>query len=385
MSVFTENIGAAADNHAENGDERSAKRVIERLDIDRDFDSFLELLRLSFGGGVTADKEMYKWYLDMNPYNFGGKNMLYVMKEGERVIAADGLFPFELYSGERVYKSAHSVLSMTHPDYKRQGIFRAMTENSLRAAAEAGIDIVLGLANKNSFGAYKKFGWQTLFEKRVFIRPVHIYGRLRRKLKVALLAGLGAMLFYGVDFVRRYFLNKRGGGYGQLMFDSVPREAAECFDKYKRHYGNMIARDFVYLDYRYNKRPDKDYKTLVITKDDDVEGFAVLRLCPVGDHSMVSVAEFFCNPADAAAVDALISAVLKFAFERAAEYIVVCVGGVSALSSAFAKAGFSVNQKPLINNMMIAYPVSDIDGFDLLTGAERWYISQGDGETELHF
>ncbi len=364
-------------------------RTIGRINLESDFDSFAELLRLSFGSGVTVDRKMYRWYLDANPYNYEGANMMYVMKDGEKVIAADGLFPFDLSIDGAVYRSAHSVLSMTHPDYKRQGIFRKMTEHSLERAREAGIDLVLGLANKNSYGAYEKFGWQTLFEKSVFIRPIHVYGRLRRKLRVTLAAGIGAALFHSYDAARKYFLDRRGRGYATVLFDRVPEESGECFGKCVGSYKNLIVRDFKYLDYRYNQRPDKKYKTIALVKDDMIVGFSVLRECPVGGHTMVSVAEFFCDPAEEAAINALISGVVEFAYGCGAEYAVVCVGGEERLCYALQRAGFSKNKKPLLNNMMISCAVSDVAkerlAGKILSGDSRWYITQGDGETELHF
>ncbi len=68
------------------------EREIVRLDIDRDFEAFEELSVISFGENTNSKKEMYRWLFDKNPYNKTG-NMMYLLKEGDKVIGCDGLLP----------------------------------------------------------------------------------------------------------------------------------------------------------------------------------------------------------------------------------------------------------------------------------------------------
>lgn len=450
---------------------RYGNRILTSIDKNTDFESFIELCRLSFGEGVTVDPKMYDWYFNRNPYNPPGTNMMYVLKERsekhsvsadgamsapssapvsssstsaqlssnpssgsslrsamscdtpssdtsmyEKVIAADGLFPFELCVGGKKYKAAHSVQSMTHPDYKRQGIFRTMTEHSLAKAKEHGLDIVLGLANGNSYGAYEKFGWKTLFEKRIHIRPVHIYTRLRRNLRITLLSGLIASGYYIYDGVRRMLQAGKTKGYTTSVLDSVPNSVSECFERYKEKFGALIVRDFVYLDYRYNQRPDRKYKTIVLQRKgradnskaddasensfytensqraeygnsgnaDSIEGFAVVRVCDLVKNKMLTVAEFFCNPDDEQAIHALVKSVVDYGYATGVEYIVLSIGGNRNIRDVLAKTGFKRNTKPLLNNMMIAQDVSGRLSLDSLADEAVWMITQGDGEAELH-
>lgn len=410
-------------------------REITSINLEEDFDGFIELCRTGFGDGVASDKAMYDWYFNQNPYNPPSGNMMYVLKENVsekktsehsflsgnlcskgtsfapvapgKVIAADGLFPFELCVGGVKYKAAHSIESVTHPDYKRQGIFRTMTEHSLAKAKEYGLDIVLGLANDNSYGAYEKFGWKTLFEKRIHIRPIHIYTRLRRNLHITFLSGLIAFGYYMYDGVRRMILAGKAKGYTSECLDSVPLQAAECFERYRSKYGALIARNAIYLDYRYNRRPDQKYKTIVIrrkqTKIEEygeqieersetaqnniaprIEGFAVVRICDLKKNKMLTVAEFFCNPDDERAVHALVKAVVNYGYGAGVEYIVLSIGGNVKIKDILAKTGFKLNTRPLLNNMMIAQDVSGRLELDSLADEAMWMITQGDGEAELH-
>lgn len=364
---------------------------ITNIDMQADFDRFIELAETSFGSGISKDKGMYHWYFCENPNNpdYPDGNMLYIMKhESEpQIIAVDGLQPFRFRAKGRTYYAAHSVESMTNPNYKGQGAFRKMTENSLKEAREAGMDFVLGLANKNSYPAYEKFGWTTLFEKRIRIRPIHIYPRLRRKLKIVLVAGIAAFLYYLKDSVQSWFSGRAVERAGLLseVLDSVPREAEDCYMKYRDCYNCLIERDFKYLDYRYNKRPDARYKTIAVRRDVALEGFAIARRCSLGgERTMLAVTEFFCNPEDAMVLKALIRAVVEHGYAQGVEYMVLSVGGNRRLNAALARAGFTVNKKPLLNNMVIACRVSPDFDMSVLDGEEGWMLTQGDAEAELH-
>lgn len=362
------------------------ERIIKNLDLDEEFESFEELSLLSFGEGVNQSLAMYRWLFDENPYNPGGQNMMYVMKEGDKIIGSDGLLPFELQVGDRTVLSAHSVKSMTHPDFKRQGIFKTMTLNSLAKAREHHLSVVIGLANKASYPAYEKFGWPTLYERDIYIRPINIYNPLRKKLKLSFLAGIGATAFLAYDGMRLWWKKSKQKGYQVAMHAEVPESAGACFDRYRNHFNVMIVRDYKYLNYRYNKRPDVKYDTITIEdENNEVVAFAVLRLVKLAHSTMVSVAENFANPMDEKAVESLTNAMIEYACAKKADYMVAGCGRHEPFPRVFRSYGFKTNKKPLSNNMMIACATSDSFDMHALTGYENWFITQGDGETELDF
>ncbi|NLK63651.1 MAG: GNAT family N-acetyltransferase, partial [Tissierellia bacterium] len=269
------------------------EREIIRLDMDRDFKGFEELSVISFGEATNSKKEMYEWLFDKNPYNKSG-NMMYLLKEGDKVIGCDGLLPNELYVNGKTLLTAHSVKSMTHPDYKRQGIFRTMTENSCERGKQDGVDVVIGLANDQSYPAYQRFGWPTLFEKEVYVKPILINNILKRRIKIGFLAELGNSI-YAV-----YMKNKLKGQMDKEIkfeiLDKVPEEIQNCWDKYKSKYKVLLVRDYKYLNYRYNERPDVNYVTLLAKLKEEIIGFAILHNAVANGSKMTSAVEFFTDP-----------------------------------------------------------------------------------------
>lgn len=323
---------------------------------------------------------MYEWLFEMNPYNKNG-NMMYLLKEGNKVIGCDGLIPNELYVKGKTLLAAHSVKSMTHPDYKKQGIFRKMTENSCERGKQDGVDVVIGLANDQSYPAYQRFGWPTLFEKEVYVKPILITNILKRRIKAGILASIGNAIY------ATYMKNKLKGQIDkEIKFEilnNVPESIQSCWDKYKDKYDVLLVRDYKYLNYRYNQRPDVDYVTILAKLNNEIIGFAILHNSFANGSKMTSSVEFFTDPTNERYIEALANGVTKYCYDNGLEYVVVGSGLYGSYKKVLMENGFMITRKPPKNNMMIANVLTDKLTMDEINGHEKWHITQGDGETEL--
>ena len=355
-------------------------REIVRLDMTKDFEAFEELSVISFGEATNSKKEMYEWLFEKNPYNKSG-NMMYLLKEGDKVIGCDGLLPNELYVNGKTLLTAHSVKSMTHPDYKKQGIFRMMTENSCERGRQDGVDVVIGLANDQSYPAYKRFGWPTLFEKEVYVKPILINNILKRRIKIGALAELGNSIY--VAFMKNKLKGSMDKEIQFEILNKVPREVQECWDKYKSKYNVLLVKDYKYLNYRYNERPDINYVTVLARHNKEIIGFAILHNAVANGSKMTSAVEFFTDPGSERYIKALANGIAKYCYDKGLEYAVVGTGLYGSYRDVLLKNGFMVTRKPPKNNMMIAHSLSDKVTLDEIAGHEKWHITQGDGETEL--
>lgn len=365
-------------------EKNQSNRNITNLNLISDYKSFEELCVLSFGEGTNQDYSMNKWFFDDNPYNPNSKNLMYVLKEENKIIGTDGLTPFELYINGKTYLAAHSVKSMTHPDYKRQGIFRMMTNNSVEKGKENGVDLIIGLANKNSYPAYEKFGWPTLYEKEAYVRPINIENKLKGKVKFGLISSVGSSIYNSFDrcrlksknLIEKYSVNV-------ISKNCVTESLGKYWDKYKEKYDVCIVRDYKYLNYRYNMRPDVSYTILEAKTKNENIGYVILRVTKANGSTLVSVAENFTDPTNADYIGILVEMIINYSYEILAEYVVIGTGLYGKYKTVLANYGFSVTKKPLLNNMMIAKIINADIKLEDIAGHDKWHISQGDGETEI--
>lgn len=359
-----------------------ANRPIRSIDLKTEFDEFEELCVTSFGEGTNPSKEMYEWLFDADPYDPPSGNLMFVMRDeasGGKMIASDGLIPFDLQLGDRTVRAAHSVKSMTHPDYKRQGIFRTMTQNSLDQGKANGVQVVLGFANANSYPAYQKFGWTTLFDREVYVFPADITNKAQGMLKSRTLAKMANGVFQGVSRLKRP--HGKSAGLTIRQFDAIPEEAGEVWERFRGRYENCIVRDLTYLRWRYDGRPDAKYQTLMLYDGTEPAGFIVLRKSVANRKPMVCVAENFTDPQNEIYISALAEAIIDYCFEQKADYAVACSGLYGRYDAVFRRYGF-LPQKGQ-GNVVIVRSLDLSIQEETLIGAGCWHMSQGDGESEL--
>ena len=360
-----------------------SNRTIRAIDLTTEFDEFEELSVLSFGAGANPNQSMYRWLFDEDPYDPPGGNMMFVMRDrdaGGKMIASDGLIPFDLKLGDRVVKAAHSVKSMTHPDYKRQGIFRTMTENSLCQGARQGVQVVLGFANKNSYPAYQKFGWTTLYPRSVYVFPSDISRKIEAKTHSRVLGKMGNLCFRIATDLKRSGLHALKN-YRVQTFRKVPPEAGELWDKYQDKFENLIVRDMTYLRWRYDGRPDRSYQTILLSDSEGPAGYLILRQSVANGKPMVCVTENFTDPDNIESISALAEAVIAYCRKNESAYAVVCSAGYGKYDEVFRRYGF-VPQKGQ-GNIVIVKSLDPTISEETLAGAEHWHMTQGDGESEL--
>ncbi len=358
-------------------------KAIHAIDLKTEFEEFEELSVTSFGPGANPNRTMYQWLFDDNPYDPPGGNLMFVMRDmesGGRMIASDGLIPFELKLGDRTVKAAHSVKSMTHPDYKRRGLFRVMTQNSLDRGGESGIQVVLGFANANSYPAYQKFGWTTLFPRGVYVFPSDISRKIVAKTHSRILGKLGNLCFRAATDLKRAGLHSLKN-FRVQTFDRVPPEAGELWEKYKDRFENLIVRDMTYLRWRYDGRPDRSYQTILLSGSEGPAGYLILRQSVANGKPMVCVTENFTDPENEECIAALAEAVIAYCRKNQSAYAVVCSAKYGKYDEVFRRYGF-VPQKGQ-GTIVIAKSLDPSISEAELTGAERWHMSQGDGESEL--
>ncbi|MGL4831474.1 MAG: GNAT family N-acetyltransferase [Propionibacteriaceae bacterium] len=357
-------------------------RSISALVLPHDFADFAELERVSFGEDMNLDEPMHQWLFEANPDNPVPGTMMYVMREGERMIAADGLIPQRLQIGAKTYLAAHSVKSMTHPDFKRQGIFTTMTNYSIEQARQSGVDIIIGLANANSYPAYVKFNYLTIFERTFMVKPLRLTSFLAQRLPspVTSLATIGNAVFRAVTpLSRKPRLPK---GMTVELAASVPAEVDSLWESVRSSFDCLLVRDYRYLNHRYNERPDAHYETILLRDSGRLIGLAVVRFADAASRKVASVVEFLCDPTSAKIIDVLARVVSWQADLHGCDYLVLGVGGHGKTERRLKRLGF-VSRSNSRNNMMIALILNDEIQPDQINGFERWHITQGDGEIEL--
>ena len=134
----------------------------------------IELFELVFKQKMSLNQ--WLWRFRQNP---AGKHMIKLMWEGEQLIGHYAVSPVIMMVDGVETLTAHSLTTMTHPDFGGRGIFKALSlalyddlENKL------GCKAIWGYPNNNShFGFIKSLGWSN-------IAVIHTLGMEASQLKI---------------------------------------------------------------------------------------------------------------------------------------------------------------------------------------------------------
>lgn len=355
------------------------KYPIGQLDFDKDYSSFADLSKAIYGAKAVTDENLYRWLFEHNIYNPPGSHFLHVAKDGSKVVASDCLMPVPLRIKGKRYLAAWSIKTMTHPDYRRQGIFRAMTEYNIQKAKDTGIDIILGFANANSFPGYEKFGWDVLVERRAVIRPLDIRSILAKHKFLTPIAGIGNALYRIYDGRKLAALKEKAGQYASDILNILPKSAKDIWQRVQSGFPILVEREGQYLEWRYNQRPRQDYKYVTARGREKTESLLIFRISRANNSCIIID---YVGPPQSRTLPALFFKTIRYCLDNKVRYIINSSG--SAFDSYLIdNLGFKHLSSPLANNMFIACRLNKSIDLKTLQDETNWFYSYGDSELDI--
>lgn len=142
-----------------------------------DVPAIVELLEQGLGPGeAPRTAEFWSWkHLD-NP--FGESPCLLAVREG-RIGALRAFMRWEWRLGDERVSTVRAVDTVTHPDFRRQGLFRRLTLQLVEEMRQEGVAFVFNTPNQYSRPGYLKMGWEIAGRVPVLVRPRRLTGLLR--------------------------------------------------------------------------------------------------------------------------------------------------------------------------------------------------------------
>jgi GNAT superfamily N-acetyltransferase len=141
---------------------------------------------------MERQTESYTWKFRDNP---DGDPVVAVAEDNGKIVGQYALWPTKLRLGSVVVMGAQSLDTMTHPDYRGQGMFPQLAEACMQYAAGRGIQVLYGFPNENSFpGFVRKLDWDCTGNIPIWVRPLRPSRHHRMPRYLGSLADYGAKL-----------------------------------------------------------------------------------------------------------------------------------------------------------------------------------------------
>jgi GNAT superfamily N-acetyltransferase len=232
----------------------------------------LDLFRASFGRDMNPD--FWNWKHAGN-YLSPTDPELIVAMDKDKIVGARPFLFVEMWLGKEKIKAAQHVDTMVHPEYQGQGLFNLMGQYSLEYLKENGYALSYGFANALSRRGFLKQGYQIIGVADMMFKVLRGRNIMTRYLKNELLGSL-AGTFYDRIFVRK---PKALSG----LTDSINFIAADQFTEELRDVDALrdsraidLVRSESFLRWRYDAHPHFKYKYIVLKRQDELAGYAVI-------------------------------------------------------------------------------------------------------------
>ena len=105
--------------------------------------------------------------------NSSGAAQIWVAEDNGRIVGHYAIVPRWFQVGPVVRTGSIVVDVMTHPDYRKQGMFVEIGRESLSGAGSAGIEFSYGFPIRDEvMPGHFKVGWRHIFDIPVLVRPL---------------------------------------------------------------------------------------------------------------------------------------------------------------------------------------------------------------------
>ncbi|MDD4170411.1 MAG: GNAT family N-acetyltransferase, partial [Desulfotomaculaceae bacterium] len=120
----------------------------------------IKLFKLVYGRDMSMS--YWRWRFTDNP---AGSHMIDLCWNGSILAGHYAVSPVVMSIGGKEYLTALSMTTMTHPDYRKRGIFTILARSLYRRLQDQGVALVWGFPNNNSYhGFMSKLDWFPLVQ-----------------------------------------------------------------------------------------------------------------------------------------------------------------------------------------------------------------------------
>lgn len=264
--------------------------------VERDLDDLANLADVVYAGAAdeTANPTFLRWQYFDNP---AGPVIAWLARDkvSGRLAGSYSVIPVRMVIGGKDVVGSLSLNTMTHPDYRKQGIFKALAEATYGSCAGMDIPLTIGLPNAESYPGFMgglKFG--DIGKRLLLLKVLRMRNVVRRVVRPSFLAPVAAALgtIPRALFFRRVTSDQPA--------EEITRFDARFDDLWRRARGvsaNIVVRTSDYLNWRFFDCPTRTYKVFAAQAGGTLAGFIVAVAAKQGSATIVWLEDVLIDPA----------------------------------------------------------------------------------------
>jgi hypothetical protein len=274
-------------------------------------DLVLGLERLHYGASDVAEPAFHDWLYHANP---SGEGIIWYGRTDDAAAPSAGHYivvPMRTAVRGAVVTASLSLNTLTHPRYRRQGVFVALAEQVFAECVRRGIAFTYGFPNPSSLpGFVGRLRFADIGRLPLLLLPLDARGVV-----VPAAGPVGWLLRAGVRGAAAFSALARRRLDARVPVDETAAEDPvwdRLWERLRAKYPVMVVRDRAYVAWRFGACPTRRYRLYLARGDDHGPlGLAVTRLGTILGMRAGLLVDFVLAPAAGpAAGSALVRAAL---------------------------------------------------------------------------
>ncbi len=341
----------------------------------------LELWKAVYSGRNYDPEQWMRWWRWMYKENPAGNNKIWLAKHDDKIVGQSAIVPVMIKIGTEVVTGFQAIDTMTHPEYRRQGIYETLARTSFDQASKEGIHIGFRFPNKTShLIAITKLGWFDVAPREFWVKPINWKNVVKHQVKNRFLSRLLSTCTFSA-LSRAFFGARKAPVIEGLTISEVSSfddRINEFWSRISKQYQMILVRDKNYLNWRYVTIPDITYSIYIADKAGEIYGYLVSRRWREDDIELGVIFDILAQSQEVA--HCLISkAVQRFEYEKVD--VVLCrMIANKTLYKAFRKNGFISIPFFIKGGYFCAYSSSPRISKETLKDPRNWFVQIGDSD-----
>ena len=318
------------------------------------------------------------WRRRMYQENPAGAGKIWLAEHESRIVAQRPLILMNLKIDNEIIRIGQTIDLMTHPGYRRRGVFSKLERYVLDEAKQQGICLIIGFPNKAAHPGHVKSGWLDVATMQVVFKPLNWVNVLKTRIKNKFVLKLGEISGTLAD--KTFYREKRVPTIEGLTIahvSSFDDRVNELWCTLRGQYRIMVAKDKNYLNWRYCTIPGVNYSIYVAEKAGEISGYLVFRCVQMKQISVGVVFEILAQSGDIA--QCLVSQTIEHCRRQKVDLIYYSAIANKAGVNAFRKNGF-ISVPFIKGGRFCAYSSASHISTEFLRVRQNWLVQLGDSD-----
>jgi len=256
----------------------AAPKWLTRAYRQGDEEGIFDLWNAVYPDKARDRQQWLRWWHWLYRGNPAGMGVICVAEHDGRIVGHAGEIPLAMkVSGETILAGL-GIDAMTHPEYRRQGMYLAIVKTRRALGESCGIQATYAFPNELSYpGQTRDLGAFDIAAMQKVIRPLNWRNAVRAQTGNRLLAAVSPVASALLDAT--FFRPAKAPTLRGLRVAPVSAFDQRVDDLWARassQYQVLVVRRRDYLNWRYASIPDVDYLICVAEQDELVTGYMVI-------------------------------------------------------------------------------------------------------------